>query len=110
MSSPCYIVCNYLSIKQTDVTQRLCTAAEMKFYLSSFMESKSDVAQFLKPNGNCNMNSWLSGCEPGWACSVAANVKADLKNSKDIPDRTRECQPCCEGFFCPRGLTCMIRK
>ncbi|PIA26833.1 hypothetical protein AQUCO_08700012v1 [Aquilegia coerulea] len=25
-----------------------------------------------------------------------------------MPARTRDCQPCCEGFFCPYGLTCMI--
>ncbi|CAI9097993.1 OLC1v1034531C1 [Oldenlandia corymbosa var. corymbosa] len=96
-------------VKQTkDVTQRLCTAAEMKFYFSSFMESKSDIAQFLKPNQNCNLTSWVSGCEPGWACSGSSNVKIDMKNAKDVPDRTRDCQPCCAGFFCPRGLTCMI--
>ncbi|KAL3536259.1 hypothetical protein ACH5RR_004720 [Cinchona calisaya] len=96
-------------VRQTkDVTQRLCTAAEMKFYFSSFMERKSAEAQFLKPNRNCNLTSWVPGCEPGWACSVASNVKVDMKNSKDIPDRTHSSLPCCEGFFCPRGLTCMI--
>lgn len=96
-------------VKETkDVTQRLCTAAEMKFYFSSFMESKSAEAQVLKPNRNCNLTSWVPGCEPGWACGVASNVKVDLRNSKEIPDRSRDSQPCCEGFFCPRGLTCMI--
>lgn len=54
------------------------------------------------------MTSWVPGCEAGWACSVAQNQKADLKNSKVTPDRTSECQPCCPGFFCPMGLTCMI--
>ncbi|XP_075502266.1 putative white-brown complex homolog protein 30 [Primulina tabacum] len=96
-------------VKQTkDVTKRICTAAEMKFYFTSFMDTKSANAQFLKPNRNCNLTSWVPGCEPGWACGVASNVTVDLKNSKDIPDRTRDSQPCCEGFFCPRGLTCMI--
>ncbi|GKV46859.1 hypothetical protein SLEP1_g53820 [Rubroshorea leprosula] len=52
--------------------------------------------------------SWVSGCEPGWACSVGKDRKVDLKNSKDIPDRTETCAACCEGFFCPRGITCMI--
>ncbi|KAE8679383.1 ABC transporter G family member 28 [Hibiscus syriacus] len=27
-----------------------------------------------------------------------------------MPSRTTDCQPCCEGFFCPRGLACMIRS
>ncbi|XP_073009295.1 ABC transporter G family member 28-like [Typha latifolia] len=25
-----------------------------------------------------------------------------------MPPRTLSCRPCCEGFFCPRGITCMI--
>ncbi|KAA8516559.1 hypothetical protein F0562_016935 [Nyssa sinensis] len=25
-----------------------------------------------------------------------------------MPARTRDSQPCCEGFFCPQGITCMI--
>mgnify|MGYP004715546471 CR=1 FL=1 len=74
------------------------------------MERKSAEAQFLKPNRNCNLTSWVPGCEPGWACSAGSNVKVDMKNSKYMPDRTHDSQPCCEGFFCPRGLTCMIRK
>lgn len=95
----------------TDVTQRLCNAAEMKFYFSSFLETKStQKANILRPNRNCNLTSWVPGCEPGWSCSVNKNEKVDLKNAKDMPDRTRDYQPCCEGFFCPKGLTCMMRK
>ncbi|KAL6290698.1 hypothetical protein ACE6H2_008208 [Prunus campanulata] len=90
-----------------DVTQRLCTAAEMKFYFNNFFE-KSKSANYLKPNKNCNLTSWVSGCEPGWACSVGPNQQIDLENSQDIPARTQTCQPCCEGFFCPHGITCMI--
>ncbi|KAG8376572.1 hypothetical protein BUALT_Bualt09G0077400 [Buddleja alternifolia] len=96
-------------VNSTDVTKRICTAAEMKFYFSSFMDTKSSAAALLlKPNRNCNLNSWTTCCEPGWACSVPPNVPVDLKNVNQIPDRTRDSQPCCEGFFCPRGLTCMI--
>ncbi|OVA18036.1 ABC transporter-like [Macleaya cordata] len=91
-----------------DITQRLCTAAEMKFYFSSFFESGSKSTNYLKPNKNCNLTMWNPGCEPGWACSVGPNQKVDLKNSQDIPTRTRDCESCCEGFFCPRGITCMI--
>ncbi|KAK4279655.1 hypothetical protein QN277_011397 [Acacia crassicarpa] len=90
-----------------DVTKRLCTAAEMRFYFNSFFESPRR-ANFLKPNKNCNLTSWVSGCEPGWACSVGSQQQVDLQNSKEIPARTASCQACCEGFFCPQGLTCMI--
>ncbi|CAK9171627.1 unnamed protein product [Ilex paraguariensis] len=96
-------------VRQTkDVTKRICTAAEIKFYFDSFFYRKASEAQILKPNRNCNLTSWVPGCEPGWACSVGPNEKVDLKNSTNMPDRTLDSQPCCEGFFCPRGLTCMI--
>lgn len=96
-------------VKTGDITQRLCTAAEIKFYLNSLLE-RSTSANYLKPNKNCNLTSWVSGCEPGWACSVQSSQKVDLTNSKEIPARTSNCQACCEGFFCPHGITCMIRK
>nr|XP_017239355.1 PREDICTED: putative white-brown complex homolog protein 30 [Daucus carota subsp. sativus] len=93
-----------------DITQRICSAAEMKFYFTSFYKKEKENANnhVLKPNKNCNLTSWSPGCEPGWACSIPQEQKADLKNSKSIPDRTDDCQPCCAGFFCPSGLTCMI--
>ncbi|KAG5080277.1 hypothetical protein JHK86_004342 [Glycine max] len=90
-----------------DITQRLCTAAEIKFYLNSLLK-RSSSANYLKPNKNCNLNSWVSGCEPGWACSVPKRQEVDLRNSQEIPARTTDCQACCEGFFCPHGITCMI--
>ncbi|KAL5719280.1 ABC transporter G member 28 [Ranunculus cassubicifolius] len=89
-----------------DLPQRICTAAEMKFYFNGL--SERGTHNYLKPNKNCNLTSWAAGCEPGWACSVGRNQKVDLRNSKDIPSRTLDSQPCCEGFFCPHGLTCMI--
>lgn len=92
-----------------DITRRLCTAAEMKFYFNNFFV-KAESANYLRPNQNCNLTSWVSGCEPGWACSVGQDQQVDLKNAQDMPPRTQNCQPCCEGFFCPHGLTCMIRK
>ena len=90
-----------------DVTDRICTAGEIQLYFRSFIGSKLKRSSYLKPNKNCNLNSWASGCEPGWGCSVGQKV--DLK-FMDVPPRTRDCQPCCSGFFCPGGLTCMIRK
>lgn len=91
---------------------RICTAAEVKFYLDSYFSSKasSKRTNYLKPNKNCNLSSWVSGCEPGWACSSQKGQKVDYKNAKVIPSRTTNCRPCCEGFFCPHGITCMIRK
>ncbi|KAM4090011.1 hypothetical protein ACJW30_09G027700 [Castanea mollissima] len=97
-------------IKKTkgDVTQRLCTAAEIKFYFNSLFERGAADDNYLKPNKNCNLTSWASGCEPGWGCSVGQDQKVDLKTSNNMPYRTHDCQPCCEGFFCPQGITCMI--
>ncbi|KAL5735001.1 hypothetical protein ACOSP7_032862 [Xanthoceras sorbifolium] len=93
--------------KTRDMSRRICTAAEMKFYFNSFFEA-SEGAVYLKPNKNCNLTSWVPGCEPGWACSVGQNQQVDLENSQNIPARTQDCQTCCEGFFCPHGITCMI--
>ncbi|GMY09255.1 ABC transporter G family member 24-like isoform X1 [Fagus crenata] len=90
-----------------DIIRRVCTAAEMKFYFNSFFE-RSESANYLRPNKNCNLTSWVSGCEPGWACSVGSNQQVDLNNAKVIPTRNLNCQACCEGFFCPHGITCMI--
>ncbi|KAK1323780.1 ABC transporter G family member 28 [Acorus calamus] len=97
-------------IKKTngDLMQRLCTAADIKFYFKSFYENGGKGTNYLKPNKNCNLTSWVPGCEPGWACSVGPNKKVDLRGAKDMPARTSDCSPCCEGFFCPHGLTCMI--
>ncbi|GAB2285067.1 ABC transporter G member 28 [Dionaea muscipula] len=92
-----------------DMMQRLCTIAEIKLYFGSYIDNGASGGDFIKPNKNCNSTSWLSGCEPGWACTVGEENAVDLKNSKELPDRTIYCQSCCEGFFCPRGLTCMIR-
>ncbi|XP_065870875.1 ABC transporter G family member 24-like [Euphorbia lathyris] len=93
--------------KTGDVSKRICTAAEMKFYFNTFFEP-SEIDNYLKPNKNCNLTSWLPGCEPGWACSVGDGQPVDLQNSQVIPARTHSCRTCCEGFFCPHGLTCMI--
>ncbi|CAN6487343.1 unnamed protein product [Victoria cruziana] len=96
-------------VRQTngDLMRRLCTAADIKFYFNSFYDS-SGKNTFLKPNKNCNLSYWVSGCEPGWACSVAEDQKVDLRNSQEMPSRSLNCKPCCAGFFCPHGLTCMI--
>ncbi|KAL0298767.1 UNVERIFIED_CONTAM: ABC transporter G family member 28 [Sesamum radiatum] len=76
--------------------------------LLHFHSKGNSPATFLKPNRNCNITKWLSGCEPGWACSAGLTHPVDFTDSHEIPARTSDCQPCCEGFFCPQGLTCMI--
>uniref|UniRef100_A0A9I9DLG7 ABC transporter domain-containing protein n=1 Tax=Cucumis melo TaxID=3656 RepID=A0A9I9DLG7_CUCME len=91
-----------------DFTKRLCTAAEVNFYFDSIILQNPASGSFLKLNKNCNLTSWASGCEPGWACSVGPDEHVDLSNSLQIPSRVQDCQACCEGFFCPQGLTCMI--
>jgi hypothetical protein len=92
-----------------DFRDRICTTAEIRYYFQSFFLEGGSSASYVKPNKNCNLTSWVSGCEPGWSCNV--DDKIDLKKDiKDIPSRIKDCQPCCERFFCPQGLTCMISK
>ncbi|KAL9243911.1 hypothetical protein vseg_017746 [Gypsophila vaccaria] len=91
-----------------DLVRRLCTAAEIKFYFNSFVENGFMGPNYVKLNQNCNLTTWLSGCQPGWACSVGKEQSVNLRDSENLPDRTNDCQRCCEGFFCPHGLTCMI--
>ncbi|KAL8152845.1 hypothetical protein V2J09_010605 [Rumex salicifolius] len=93
--------------QQNDYKKRLCTAAEVKFYFTNFFGPGSKNANYLKPNKNCNLSSWVDGCEPGWACSAGMN-KVKMNDRENIPTRTETCRPCCEGFFCPKGITCMI--
>ncbi|RZC76970.1 hypothetical protein C5167_001134 [Papaver somniferum] len=80
-----------------DMTQRLCTAAEIKFYFRRYL-----ATNYLRPNENCNLTTWNPGCEPGWACRVDFDQLVDLKNSRDMPTRASNCNTCCEGFFCPQ--------
>ncbi|KAL8130618.1 hypothetical protein V2J09_019773 [Rumex salicifolius] len=99
--------------KYGDVPTRMCSKAEVNFYLQTLInQTTSGNKTYLKPNINCNSSGWISGCEPGWGCSISSpiNSNANAQNSTEIPSRTFNCQPCCNGFFCPQGLTCMLRK
>nr|XP_011459358.1 PREDICTED: ABC transporter G family member 28-like isoform X2 [Fragaria vesca subsp. vesca] len=87
-----------------EIMQRLCTFKELSLYAESLTDVKK--SNKLKPNKNCNMSTWNPGCEPGWACGTVEKV--EMKNKTYIPGRTTKCAACCEGFFCPHGLTCMI--
>ncbi|XP_024985356.1 ABC transporter G family member 28-like [Cynara cardunculus var. scolymus] len=94
-----------------NIARRLCTAADIKFYVTVVSETEKQgfkTSSYVKGNTNCNLTSWVPGCEPGWACAVGKDVEVNLKNKDEMPFRTFDCQPCCEGFFCPTGLTCMI--
>ncbi|WOL09862.1 ABC transporter G family member 28 [Canna indica] len=88
-----------------DLSERLCSAAEVKFYFDSFIESDQNT-KYMKPNKNCNSSSWVPGCEPGWASASPEMV--DFKDTNYIPTRTLLSKPCCAGFYCPFGITCMI--
>lgn len=112
LSTNCFVVSififtNVFDGQIGDVIKRLCTAAEVKFY-AQLLTSGGGRGN-LKPNRNCNLSAWPLGCEPGWACRVGG-YQVHLKDTMEMPPRILDCQPCCEGFFCPRGLTCMIRK
>ncbi|XP_021864414.1 ABC transporter G family member 24 isoform X2 [Spinacia oleracea] len=90
--------------KTEDAASRLCTEAEIRVYLGSFFNGIG-----LQANKNCNLTSWVAGCEPGWACSTGSVQRLDLENTdQEIPARTSDCRSCCDGFFCPQGLTCMM--
>ncbi|KAK9920936.1 hypothetical protein M0R45_029473 [Rubus argutus] len=101
---------NCIKSSKGDISSRICTAAEIKYYFQSFTNiGTPQHSTYLKPNLNCNLTYWGAGCEPGWGCSLNLNLnqKVDLKALR-IPARTSDCQPCCEGFFCPEGITCMM--
>ncbi|KAJ8438441.1 hypothetical protein Cgig2_004551 [Carnegiea gigantea] len=93
-----------------DIGKRVCTAAEVKIYFTSLVDNKNKrkSSSYLKPNKNCNLTAWIDGCEPGWACRVVGEEKAVMNDTVNIPNRSENCQPCCAGFFCPKGITCMI--
>lgn len=95
---------------------RLCSAGEIKAYIDSLVDliKSSDSGSAAPPisNVNCNETYWSQGCEDGWSRTLKVGVKdmADLyKNISTIPlrDDTTEAS-CCAGFYCPRGLSCMI--
>ncbi|XP_076884404.1 ABC transporter G family member 28-like [Bidens hawaiensis] len=102
---------NCIQKNDGNIAQRLCTAADIRFYVTVLSEAEKQgfkTSTYVKGNKNCNLTSWVAGCEPGWGCSTAKGIDVDLSDKDDMPFRTTDCQPCCEGFFCPTGLTCMI--
>lgn len=101
---------------QGTILERICSGGEIKAYLSSLVgliqSSASGEASATIANVNCNENHWSQGCEAGWSKSLQVSV-TDMsqlyQNTSVIPLRDDlAIEPCCEGFFCPRGLSCMI--
>ncbi|KAL0358647.1 UNVERIFIED_CONTAM: ABC transporter G family member 24 [Sesamum angustifolium] len=74
---------NCILTTQGDLPQRLCTAAELKFYFTNFIGTATSPKTFLNPNRNCNLTAWVSGCEPGWACSAGFKQPVDFTDSDD---------------------------
>jgi hypothetical protein len=92
-----------------DMVDRLCSVAEIKFYFNNYLANHQNGGGYAKLNKNCNISSWVSGCESGWSSILSMPFqKPGLHDSQEIPFRTANSEPCCEGFFCPHGLTCMI--
>lgn len=84
------------------MTSMICGQGEVELYVKTLARSRKSV----RVSPNCNQDSWALGCQPGWACSTPDDKAPD----ESIPPRALNCRPCCPGFFCPRGLTCMMRK
>ncbi|KAL6640996.1 hypothetical protein ACP70R_019177 [Stipagrostis hirtigluma subsp. patula] len=82
----------------------LCGKAEVELYIKSLASSSTSSLGSTRISRNCNQNSWALGCQPGWACSTLGDESSD----ESVPSRAVNCRPCCPGFFCPRGLTCMM--
>ncbi|KAL2634364.1 hypothetical protein R1flu_005843 [Riccia fluitans] len=83
---------------------RVCKKAEIIYYFKHIRTIKFPGPP---PNFNCNPQSWPAACEPGWSGLLDGNV-SDSAPVDTIPLRVQDPQPCCPGFFCPRGLTCMM--
>ena len=94
---------NKFAVYAGQMVTMLCGKAEMELYLSSL--GKKRVGRISR---NCNQSSWATGCQSGWACSTLDASVTSLE--KTVPPRAERCRPCCPGFFCPLGLTCMMRK
>ncbi|KAH7441774.1 hypothetical protein KP509_03G054000 [Ceratopteris richardii] len=92
---------------------RVCSSVEIKAYIDSLVDLiESGSSGRPISNVNCNGSEWSQACEAGWSSILSVPMKqtSDLfANITTIPLRNGSSSaPCCEGFFCPRGLSCMI--
>nr|XP_034575337.1 ABC transporter G family member 25-like isoform X2 [Setaria viridis] len=90
-----------LVIWEWNMAAMLCNKAEVEVYIKSLASTSSRSSA--RVSSNCNRNSWALGCQPGWACMLGGE-----SSDESVPSRAVNCRPCCPGFFCPLGLTCMI--
>ena len=94
----------------------MCSAGEINLYVESLVNltKSAQTGEADQPisNLNCNLTHWDQACEDGWSKGLE-NVQSmnDLyQNTTTILFRGGIARPCCGGFFCPRGLPCMIRE
>ncbi|KAG0609196.1 hypothetical protein M758_8G165400 [Ceratodon purpureus] len=92
------IDCDYMT--GGTMTERVCVMSELRLYFENLAAVDTP-----RPNLNCNASGWDQACEAGWSGRVAEHVSLD---SEIVPSRLLEPLPCCAGFFCPRGLSCII--
>ncbi|KAF8672627.1 hypothetical protein HU200_049318 [Digitaria exilis] len=88
-----------------DMLAMLCNRAEVELYIKSLTSSSSSSSITPRVSSNCNRSTWATGCQPGWACMTLSGASS---SDEVIPPRAAKCRPCCPGFFCPHGLTCMM--
>jgi hypothetical protein len=91
------------------LADRLCSEGELRAYFST------DPRKSPPENVNCNADTYAVACNPGFASSLDSaaatqNYTVPPKYPQDIPRRFDDYAPCCAGFFCPKGLACMIRE
>ncbi|XP_057426553.1 putative white-brown complex homolog protein 30 isoform X2 [Lotus japonicus] len=89
--------------KKGDFRDRICTATEIRYYFHGFVEQGgASSANYAKPNKNCNLTSWVSGCEPGWSCSAACPLGSYCPMAK-LNHTTGTCDP--YSYQIPQGET-----
>jgi hypothetical protein len=103
--------------------QYMCSGAEVRALVGSLVDvieaggHAAAAYSRMADSVNCNQSRWSQGCEPGWAKSMrelVTNASRQLfyhaQDDGSIPFRTDLADlPCCDGFFCPRALGCMLR-
>jgi hypothetical protein len=92
---------------------RLCTKKKLELFFI-----RTNPAAPPKRSDNCDPNNLaLFGCLPGYASwtinptSIGSEVeppRGDLTDNPTADDLGL--MACCEGFFCPENLACMIRE
>ncbi|CAK7350715.1 unnamed protein product [Dovyalis caffra] len=75
---------NFTSVFRQDIAKYFgfCITDEDEDWNMAFNFSEKNTTHSYptapRKQTNCNLSSWASGCEPGWACGVAKGQKVDL--------------------------------